>query len=118
LRAHRVGAGDFFTGDPALPLQRELTRLDRVGIDAQIETLSQRVRDAYAETRAALAALNPTLDGIARRSEERVLAQVRYLHGKAHQHHRRAQRQVVRDFTYLRNALRPHDGLQERVFSV
>lgn len=118
LRAHRVGAGAFFAGDPGLPLRQELARLDKVGIDARMEELAGRIRQAYAEAREALEPVSPHLDQISRRNEEQVLAQIRYLHRKAHQHHRRAQREVVRDFTYMRNALRPHDSLQERVFSV
>lgn len=118
LRAYRVGAGAFLTGDPDVPLREELARRDQVGIDACIQQLEQRIRDAYAAARAALEPVSPHLDRVARHNEERVMAQVRYLQRKAYQHHRRTHRRVVQDFTYVRNALRPRGQLQERVFSV
>ncbi|HEX6989142.1 MAG TPA: bacillithiol biosynthesis BshC, partial [Bacillota bacterium] len=118
LRDHQVGAGAFFGPDPGLPLREALARRDPVGIDAHFEELLRQVAAAHGQTREAVASLSPHLDEIGRRNGERVLAQIRYFQRKAHQHHRRAQQQVVRDFTYIRNALRPRDGLQERVFSV
>lgn len=117
LEKYPVGVGTFLAGDPQAILQNLLNDRDPVGIDAMFARLRDEIERAYAGLASPLATISPALEEIRKRNFERVQAQVSYLHKKTLQHHRRAQRSLVRDFHLLSNTLRPNKQLQERFFS-
>ncbi|GAB6875702.1 bacillithiol biosynthesis cysteine-adding enzyme BshC [Thermaerobacter litoralis] len=117
LRRHRATVGDVL-GDPAALRRRVLEALDPLGIDDRFATLRQQLKDLYAALLPDLERVRPELRALGQDNLGRILMQVDYLHRKTWQHHRRRQREVVRDLDWLEGSLRPGGQPQERVHNV
>jgi bacillithiol biosynthesis cysteine-adding enzyme BshC len=94
---------------------------DPVGIETLFGRLSGVVREAYLGERgvaAALKGIDPSLEGLAERSLERVLREMDRLRRKAWQRHRRSCREALRRFGVIEASLRPRGDYQERVLNI
>jgi uncharacterized protein YllA (UPF0747 family) len=89
-----------------------------VDVPALFAAEREAVQARYHQLMAALEQVSPELRAIGEANLERVLFQLRYFEGKAEQHERRSQRELVSALLGARERLRPAGHLQEGEYSV
>ncbi len=96
-------------------LQKELEELDEAQIDASFDEAWHRIEETHVRLMDDLRVHLPSLQPLGEGTLSRMQGQVEYLRDKAHQHHRRDNRDVVSAYRRIRNTLRPRGRPQEQL---
>lgn len=96
-------------------LQKELADLDEGGIDESFDEAWRGIEDAHRQLLDSLRAHLPSLEPLGEAALARMEGQMEYLREKAHQHHRRDNRDLVSAYRRIRNTLRPRGRPQEEL---
>lgn len=100
--------------DVTAVVERAVASRSTLDLDAVFAAERSAVRERYARLQQLLQELSPHMAAIVRGNAERVLFQLEYLERKAHQHRRRAHRDLATALRQAAGRLFPGGALQER----